>query len=213
MLLFKRYLPLPPNLKRTEKVKKLNIQYLLTIAFCLISSFVLAEDTHAHESEDAHVEHFASDVEEVEHEFNAGEVIMHHIADANEFHIFGDISLPLPIILWEKGAGLKTFLSSAFHHGHTAVDGYVMDHGVVKKVVGDFPAGKVDVEVHHGEVVYEGHHFATEGKTTLLAGSSFYDFSITKNVFTMLFAMFLMVMVFLGMARYYKKGNLVPKGI
>ncbi len=148
-----------------------------------------------------------------EAEFDVAEMIMAHIADANEFHIAGNISFPLPVILWDKAEGLKFFLSSAFDHGHTAVDGFVMDHSVVKKVVGDFPAGKVDVEVHHGEVMYDGHHFATEGKSTILASSSFYDFSITKNVFTLLFTCTVLIFLFVGMARFYKKGNLVPKGI
>ncbi|MCB9257495.1 MAG: F0F1 ATP synthase subunit A [Chitinophagales bacterium] len=138
---------------------------------------------------------------------------MHHIGDANEFHIAGDLSLPLPIILWEKGVGLKTFMSSSFHHGASAIDGYVMDHGVVKKVLGDFPAGHHEVEVHHGEVLFEGAHFETEGKSTLLASSSFYDFSITKNVFALLMSISILLLVFIGMARFYKKGNMVPKGI
>lgn len=138
---------------------------------------------------------------------------MHHIADANEFHIIGDLSMPLPVILFDELQGLKVFLSSAFHHGHTAVDGFVMDHGVIKKVKGDFPSGKVDVEVHHGEVIYNGNHFETESKSTLLARSSFYDFSITKNVFTLLLSCIVLILIFVGMARSYKKGNMVPKGI
>lgn len=169
-----------------------------------------AEDEHNEESSEVV---FHSEVEEIEHEFDAKEVIMHHIADANEFHIAGDLSLPLPVILWDKQQGLKTFMSSSFHHGASAIDGYVMDHGVIKKVVGDFPAGHQEVEVHHGEVVYAGHHYATEGKTTLLASSSFYDFSITKNVFALLMSITILLLVFIGMARYYTKGNLVPKGI
>ena len=194
-------------------MKKVNIYTLITVAFCIITSFVFAEATEDHGSTSSETEHFQSVVEEEEHAFNAAEVIMHHIADANEFHIFGNLSLPLPVILWEKGEGLKTFMSSSFDHGHTAVDGYVMDHSVVKKVLGDFPAGKVPVEVHHGEVMYDGHHYATEGKTTLLASSSFLDFSITKNVFAMFLSIFLLIVIFIGMARYYKKGNMVPKGI
>ncbi|MFT6686299.1 MAG: ATP synthase subunit 6, partial [Bacteroidia bacterium] len=77
----------------------------------------------------------------------------------------------------------------------------------------DFPAGKVDVEVHHGEVIYDGHTFETEGKSTLLEGSSFYDFSITKNVFSLLLSCALLIFIFVGMARFYKKGSMVPKGL
>lgn len=194
-------------------MRKFNIYTLFTIAFCFFSSFVFADGNTSHDVASTETEHFQSTVEEQEHAFNASDVIMHHIADANEFHIFGNISLPLPIILWEKGSGLKTFLSSSFDHGLVAVDGYVMDHSIVRKVLGDFPKGNVDVTVHKGEVVFKGNHFETEGKATLIAGSGFYDFSITKNVFSMLVSMILLMLLFIGMARFYKKGNSVPKGI
>jgi len=195
-------------------VKKISKYILSTIVFSLFLTGVFAkEDTHPHENhDDSNVER-THHVEELEHEFDAKSVILHHIGDANEFHIVGNLSLPLPVILWDKQEGLKFFMSSAFNHGHTAVDGFVLDHSLVRKVVGDFPKGKVDVEVHHGEVVYNEQHFATEGKTTLLESSSFYDFSITKNVFAMFLSMIILVLLFIGMAGFYKKGNVVPKGI
>ncbi|MGB1247982.1 MAG: F0F1 ATP synthase subunit A [Chitinophagales bacterium] len=187
--------------------------------FLFASSVAYADQDHAEDSsDDAHGEH--SHVEEGhENEFNASEMIMHHIGDANEFHVIGNentsinFSVPLPVILWDKAEGLKVMLSSAFHHGHTAVDGYVLDHGIVKKIVGDFPEGHVEVEVHHGEVIYDGHHYTTEGKSSLLASTSFFDFSITKNVFSMFLSMLILFIIFISMARFYKKGNQVPTGI
>lgn len=198
-------------------MKKFKLYCLLVSMVSMLGFLSFAQDgdevhSNAHDVEEQiHGEKHVMHQEEAE--FDVAEMIMAHIADANEFHIAGNISFPLPVILWDKAEGLKFFLSSAFDHGHTAVDGFVMDHSVVKKVVGDFPAGKVDVEVHHGEVMYDGHHFATEGKSTILASSSFYDFSITKNVFTLLFTCTVLIFLFVGMARFYKKGNLVPKGI
>ena len=46
--------------------------------------------------------------------FVAGEYIFHHIADANEIHFFGDVSIPLPIILYTEGEGFDIFLSNSF---------------------------------------------------------------------------------------------------
>ena len=66
--------------------------------------------------------------------YNPQPTIMHHIGNSNEFHIVGDISLPLPCILYSKDDGLAMFLSSKFHHGETAYKGYVLDHGVVRRV-------------------------------------------------------------------------------
>ena len=47
--------------------------------------------------------------------FDTKELIFHHIKDSHSFHVTGDLSLPLPVILWTKN-GLTTFMSSDFHH-------------------------------------------------------------------------------------------------
>lgn len=191
-------------------MKNFSIYFLL---FATFLSFGLNTFANVEEVSENALHEFEENLEQAETEFKTSDVIMHHIADANEFHLAGNIAIPLPVILWDKEAGLKLFLSNVFHHGTQAVDGYVMEHGIVKKVVGDFPQGTQEVEVHHGEVLANGHHYATEGKTTLLASSSFYDFSITKNVFTLLMSVSLLILMFVGMARFYKKGNKIPKGI
>lgn len=148
--------------------------------------------------------------------FDPVEMIMHHIADANEFHIAGNISIPLPIIVYSKETGLDIFLSSKLKHGHAAYNRYVMDHGVVGKITDPkFPMGLVEgVHIHHGHADFDGNHYDVASKYTLLNGSSaFFDFSITKNVFTLFLAIFLLMIAFIGMGSFYKKGNLIPKGI
>ena len=213
-----------PNLNKASQLRKFKLYLLAVGVFSLLGSTAAAQDLedghgleHAIEEEIHELEEgihaLEEDVHHEEEELDIPGMIMHHIADANEFHIVGNVSLPLPVILFDKAEGLKFFLSSAFHHGHTAVDGFVLDHGVIKKVKGDFPSGNVAVEVHHGEVLYDGHHYETESKSTLLASSSFYDFSITKNVFTLLLSSGILIFLFVGMAGFYKKGNQVPKGI
>ena len=57
-----------------------------------------------------------------EEAFNASELIFHHIGDSHSFHVAGDFSLSLPIILWTDN-GLVTFSSGEFHHD---VDGKVI---------------------------------------------------------------------------------------
>lgn len=199
------------------------INYIFVIVFTSVLTTTFAGDNHDHHNHgtDTHHDHSSHASADAHHEeeFKPVEMIMHHIADANEFHIIGNentslnLSMPLPIILYDKVDGLKMFMSNKFHHGKTAVDGFVLDHGVVKKIVGDFPKGEQDVEVHYGEVVANGHHYATEAKSTLLAPSSFYDFSITKNVFSMFMAIIVMLILFISMGNFYKKGNKVSKGI
>ena len=73
------------------------------------------EEAHNHEphADHAHGEHAHNE------EFVAGTFIIHHIADAHDIHLFGDVHIPLPVILCIEGEGLKVFMSSAFEgHGH-----------------------------------------------------------------------------------------------
>lgn len=87
------------------------------------------------------------------------EAMMHHLGDANEFHIVGNLSVPLPCIAWSD-KGLMVTLSSSFEHGHKAVNGYVLHHGILMRVIGEgFPTDKtVDVTFSHGhESVNSGH--------------------------------------------------------
>ena len=148
-------------------------------------------------------------------DYNPTPTIMHHIADANEFHVAGDFSIPLPVILYSAEEGLKFFLSSKFEHGKKAVDGYILDHGSVKAVKdANFPQGEVDVDVAHGKVIYNGQEYETVPKSNLMEQSSFYDFSITKNVFSLILGSLITLFIFLTVARAYKsRKDKAPKGI
>jgi F-type H+-transporting ATPase subunit a len=122
-----------------------------------------------------------------EHEkgFDPVAIIMHHIADANEFHILGNLSMPLPVIIYNKDSkSWFTTMSSAFHPHHgegtKEVNGYVMSHSRVH------PA--------------DGSH-------------NFIDFSITKNVFSMLLGIFILFIgFFITNAAYRKRENKAPAG-
>lgn len=160
---------------------------------------------------------------------------MHHISDANEFHIWKDVHIPLPLFLYAPEQGWTTGLSSMFDHGHSAVDGYVLNHGRVNRVPDpSFPKGKVDIgHVKHRnevkangdttEVYYvelDGKAYTLDPPSTLDGGmmgggiTSFYDFSITKNVFTMIVAALLLIFIFQAVARGYKKNaGKAPSGI
>ena len=154
---------------------------------------------------------------------------MHHIADANEIHVFGDFHIPLPVILYATGEGTGSgwtiCSSSEFHHGKT-YNGYVMDHGRVKRLKDQ----KAHME-HIDSTSYNdaaalsyawshGDKHELESASTADFGafgggiSSFYDFSITKNVFMMLLATILLCFVFLSVARAYKnRVGQAPRGL
>ncbi|MDX1410008.1 MAG: F0F1 ATP synthase subunit A, partial [Saprospiraceae bacterium] len=172
-------------------------------------------------------------------EYEPGPVAFHHIADQNIFTI-GPIHFPLPCFLYAPGAGLSVFSSGRFHvadhhgDGTTAIDRYVMHSGVVMRVQDDsFPMGEVEVsgftsqkEMVGGkekEVYYVCYHdqlYKLDQSSTADGGlfgggiSSFYDFSITKNVLTMMLVAILLGWMFISIARSYKKRKgMAPKGL
>ena len=141
----------------------------------------------------------SNDTTSNEEEFNPTEVIMHHIADAYEYHMWGEgdhsVTVPLPVILYNVESGkLSMFLSSKFEHGHAEVDGYKLgDHGL-ESASGAHAPRFFDL--------FGDHHI------------EFYDFSITKNVFSMLLSTSLLLLIFLSVARAYKKREgEAPKGL
>ena len=132
--------------------------------------------------------------------FNAGELIMDHISDGHEWHLWGGhedgVSIPLPIIVYSSERGLSCFMSSKFHHGHSTYDGYMMEHG---KIVAVNESG----EVH-----------ADEATVNEELTASLYDISITKNVAALFVSLIIMVWMFMSVARSYsRRRGQAPKGL
>ena len=101
--------------------------------------------------------------EETVGEYNAGDVAVHHIADANAVHIFGDLYLHLPCFLYAPGHGWTVTTTSAFnphHHGSGEVskDGYVLVHGSVLRLKDEalFSAEQKIDGYTHKEVIVDG---------------------------------------------------------
>lgn len=195
----------------------------------------------AHGEEDAHHDDHGGHghgLECHEAEYNAGDVAKHHISDANVYSI-GPWSIPLPCMVYVKGEGFKTFSSGKLepgHHGngHKAYDGFVLYHHALMRVKDDaFPKGNIEVscfghetkEVNGKEkdvkyVMLDGEKFYIESKSTLDGGlfgggiTSFYDFSLTKNVVTMIVVFGLLAWMFLVIAKAYaRRDGMAPKGI
>ncbi|MCY0968243.1 MULTISPECIES: F0F1 ATP synthase subunit A [Chryseobacterium] len=175
-----------------RKVSSLFFAFL----FVFMSSFAAAQHETEGEKSAEKVEHAEGDKP-----FNATKMIMEHISDSNEWHLWttkdengkeDHFSIPLPIII-KDNTGWHTFLSKDIAHGHEH-DGYTL---------------------HEGQVV------STKGieKATLFAVISgkqkasdvFFDMSITKNTASMFLSVIFMLVIFLGMAKNYKKSQL-PKG-
>jgi F-type H+-transporting ATPase subunit a len=152
---------------------------------------------------------------------------MEHIGNSNEFHLFGHVSVPLPCILYSSKDGVTTCLSSAFEHGHKSYNKYVLFEGVVHRVndagLPSFPKESVGVHALHPEkikghevgfVCYNNEKYPLEKHTIVGASTSFIDFSISKNVFTMLLASVLLCFIFFTCAKAYKtRQGQAPTGL
>ncbi|MGC8865755.1 MAG: F0F1 ATP synthase subunit A [Bacteroidales bacterium] len=126
-------------------------------------------------------------------EFNAGQMIMEHVTDAHEWHIFSightHVSIPLPVILWHEGR-LYVFNFSQFHHGESTYKGFkYMTDGPLK-----------------GKIVYISE---SDGQPVVPL-----DFSITKNVLAIFFSVILLLVIFFSIASYYRRNpNTPPRGL
>nr|WP_236636815.1 F0F1 ATP synthase subunit A [Sinomicrobium sp. N-1-3-6] len=144
-------------------------------------------------------EHHDNGAEAGEEAFDPTGLIMHHISDSHEFHIFGDISLSLPVILWTEN-GLVTFMSGEFHHDETGK--VVVERNGMKFVR------------YHDEIYYAGENGGVEyDDEHHPVNSRPLNFSITKNVFTLFLASAIMLLVFIPVAGSYKRNKGAPKGL
>ncbi len=155
------------------------------MTFSAVAANATNEEQHDMDHEDNHAAE--------EEKFEAGKWIVEHITDSYEWHILSvgnmHVSVPLPVILYDQGEW-HVFMSTRFHHGNDAYKGYFISDD-------NFNAGKIVRKDAQGHEV-----------------RPYLDISITKNVFAILFSCLLLILVFISVAKSYKKteGH-APKGL
>lgn len=131
--------------------------------------------------------------------------ILHHLEDSHDFNLLSYkdkvtnkkvyVGMPLPVILWDDG--LKIFSSSKLNHGENVVQSggnyYKLYHGKIYKT---------DAQ---GKITYDENDHPTNSKPI--------DFSITKNVISILFTALMMFLLFRGLAQSYQKNGMIAKGV
>ncbi|MBL4862704.1 MAG: F0F1 ATP synthase subunit A [Crocinitomicaceae bacterium] len=176
-------------------------RFLTVLAVLLVGNSVMASD------------HSDVATHEQEESFNVNEMIMHHVMDAHEWHLWGDAhegtSIYLPIILVD--GGLQVFSSSHFYHGEhkTAIDeetgesqSYIVGVGPAE---GYAMAHEEIYKLEHGELHFVGGH-PHNAKPV--------DLSITRNVTSLFLTFILMVWIMFSVAKFYRKnGAVAPKGL
>lgn len=138
--------------------------------------------------------------------FDAKEVILGHVKDAYDWHFFSigesHYTVPLPVIIYNPARGLSVFSASHFHHGHEAYEGYRIVNAHYLHEKGLDPAKFM-----------EGRIIAVDAND-MPTGETIYDFSMTKNVTSMLIAAILLIVLMLNVAKAYRvRGSKkAPKG-
>ena len=151
---------------------------ILSLLFVLLFSVANAQEEPMPE--------FNQHQTENQKEFNASEVIIHHVLDDHIWHLFDGHygTIYLPVIVYSSEKGLDVFSSHHFY------------------------------DEHHNVVEYNG--YKLEHNHILLAGTekAVLDLSITKNVAMLLINATLLILVFLAVAKGYKKNQgKAPSGI
>lgn len=173
----------------------------------------------------AEIAHESGHAENEPKKYDPKDLILNHIGNANEFHLWGHVAIPLPCILYSKEDGVTFFMSSKLHHGEIAYKRYILNHGVVNRVKdASFPTEETHIEPHvrsvsdkgneTGFITYNGKEYELEKASNLMTPSTFYDFSISKNVFTMILVAIMLIWVFTYVANRYKKNpGVAPRGL
>jgi F-type H+-transporting ATPase subunit a len=156
----------------------------------------IAHDT-SHQTADTNLAaaHEANPAGHEAKEFNVTETILEHIKDDHSWHLWGHTSISLPVILYTP-KGIEVFSSAKF------------------------------MNEHHEPIVYKGNfdYKIIEGKVKIVdateaidetATKALWDFSITKNVASLLVSVFIILVVILTAAGAYKKTGVTsaPKGV
>lgn len=130
--------------------------------------------------------------EESSGQFDAGSFILDHVSDSHEWHLWtrkdsSSVAVYLPVILYSREKGLSVFSSKRLAHGHEHEGYRLEEEGELKgKIVAVNEAGEVDEE------------------------NLPLDFSVTKAVLGMLAAAVLGLVLFLSLARSYRKTGISP---
>ncbi len=202
-----------------SKVKKVIVVFTLLIAFLSIKNNTFAQVEGASSPVDSAKVAVDGAVVPAEHHeevkkegFNITSFIFHHISDSHFFTLFGHgehgVTLHLPVILWTN-SGLVTFSSAAFKFNDDGKE--VVEKGGQRFAIAHnkiYYANPTADE--HGSYVS---HVTKDGEE-VVTNLRPLDFSITKNVFSMLLSMVVLVVMFTYVASSYRKRDgKSPKGL
>jgi F-type H+-transporting ATPase subunit a len=170
----------------------LKTKYLVSLFFTLLISVTTIPALGINAEE----ENKDKEKEHSDEPFDASTFIMDHIADSHEWHLLTksngeSVAIFLPVILYSREKGIEIFSSKKLSHGHIYKGYRLEEEGDLKgTIVAVNEAGLIDEE------------------------NLPLDFSITKSVVGLFGAALIGLLLFLSLARSYKKTGIShPKGI
>ena len=190
------------NLPSFLKKSKGGFLFVVFLGMIIISVVMTSSNVFAQHDEGGHDEVEMIEEEVHEGELDAGKMIIEHLIDSHEWHLWTykghHVSIPLPVFLIHDGE-FHAFWSNKLAHGHEHKGFYIAHEGENK--------GKILRAVQHGMV--DDEIIAEEGATSLPL-----DLSITKNVLAILMSCILLIVIFTSVAKAYKRREgQAPKGM
>lgn len=165
------------------------VKRLFPLLVAIFTVFATPQNLMAAHEEPAHHEAAAHGEAAPEEEkgFNASEVIFSHIGDSHYWHLFD----------WNEHP-VSLSLPVIIYHPEKGME--------------FFSASKF----HHGHESYNGYHIEHGMKEKIVSedGASIIDFSITKNVLSMIISVVLLLVIMTNVAKKYKKNGVMtaPSG-
>src|SRR5690554_3592837 len=159
-----------------DKINKI----LLLLILSLATSFSINATTISPEV----VEHGETVAEE---ELNVKELILGHLADSYEWHIWSSgkkhVAISLPVILYSKNSGWHFFSSSKLNHGKSSYKGF-----------------QIASEGKYKDKIVEIDGLGLENRPL--------DLSLTKNAASLIINSLILILIILGVARVLKRDPL-----
>ncbi|MBX7201992.1 MAG: F0F1 ATP synthase subunit A [Bacteroidia bacterium] len=187
----------------TAEARKFSLKHLIPLLFCLFSLQLAAQDEHAShaasQATDSTAAAHTSDAHAADSHsaaFDPGKMIVDHITDTHDWHLWGHTHVPLPVILYTP-SGFECFSSGVFKNHETH-------------------ASQAHTGKHHTYVLEDEKILVlgVNGEVDPTLSASIIDVSITKNVLTIFIVSAIMLLVFLSVARAYtRKPGQAPKGL
>ena len=151
------------------------LRFILTCCV-ILSCFVNVSGVFAEEPENVNITQQQVNVD-------AKDIVFSHLGDSYEWHVttwgHTHVTIPLPVIVWSDQTGWHLFLSSRLAHDQEYEGFYIAREGEYN--------GKIVERNQVGDAVRP------------------IDISITKTSFALIFNSILLVIIILGVARWYKK--------